>query len=554
MASKKDWESCKSFIEDLTDCGVEKQSWGKRSNVKDQHERSQQARQNEEKFAGDIAVFSSSDDDDDDESSAVVGFVSASTIAAKRALTARKTTSNKPKRHKKCDNDYNSPYKQTTYADQSCSTPGPICSIPGPFGTTSTSSKTVASSRTPNPSRIPAPSRTPASRRTPAPSTTLASSRNSASSRTPVPSRTPASTKTSTHETSTIPAGPCTSTYNSNKRSNLEVRKWKLFPNRFESSFTYESPSVSHCSSVQEHLKDEITWSDSDSEDKDLNDVESSPSSPEDKIPLSTQNIKQQQESQDSGNINEYESDSESFTKYLDVKENSPSIRPNTPTPTPTPCTPPKKGEACPPLDSTKKRKRKYLRNGLAERLQKLTMQENCNRSFWRHKTQQRNDDSDSSSSSAEVTVTVRVMSENLDHGVYVLKCHVLAQDMEPSLPKYVIILLESDRRKHLDINITSSCLRIYSPWKILNLHGSSEPVLLCMAHCETIPSLDLIFENTSDLSDNEQTQSEVVNSTILKQNISEISWNAGWENEKDQDGKKKRGSGDCGRLGFLGI
>ena len=53
---------------------------------------------------------------------------------------------------------------------------------------------------------------------------------------------------------------------------------------------------------MQEHVKDEIKWSesDSDSEDKDLDDVESLSSSPEDKIPLSTQNIKQQQQSQGS--------------------------------------------------------------------------------------------------------------------------------------------------------------------------------------------------------------------------------------------------------------
>ena len=102
------------------------------------------------------------------------------------------------------------------------------------------------------------------------------------------------------HETSRIPVAHCTSAYSSNKRSNLEARKWKLFPNRFESSFTCESPLVSDSSCVQEHVKDEITWSESDSEDKDLDDVESLPSSPDEKIPLSTQNIKQQQQSQGS--------------------------------------------------------------------------------------------------------------------------------------------------------------------------------------------------------------------------------------------------------------
>jgi hypothetical protein len=68
-------------------------------------------------------------------------------------------------------------------------------------------------------------------------------------------------------------------------------------------------------------------------------------------------------------------------------------------------------------------------------------------------------------SSSAEGALTVRVISENLDHGVYILTCHVLSQDMEPFLPKHVTVLLESDRRKHFDMNITSTCLRIYSPW-----------------------------------------------------------------------------------------
>ena len=73
----------------------------------------------------------------------------------------------------------------------------------------------------------------------------------------------------------------------------MKARQWRLFSNSFESSFTAESPSHP----TQEDVKHEIAWSDSDSEDRKNSsaEVKSSDVVSEEKIPLSTQSVKQQQ-------------------------------------------------------------------------------------------------------------------------------------------------------------------------------------------------------------------------------------------------------------------
>jgi hypothetical protein len=100
---------------------------------------------------------------------------------------------------------------------------------------------------------------------------------------------------TSTPATTRTPGRTCTPVSN-NKKSSLRDGKWKLSLNRFESSFTPESsPAVIHPTFEEDEIQD--TWSESEDEEICLkNKVESSCSSTEDKIPLSTQNIRQQQQ------------------------------------------------------------------------------------------------------------------------------------------------------------------------------------------------------------------------------------------------------------------
>ena len=45
---------------------------------------------------------------------------------------------------------------------------------------------------------------------------------------------------------------------------------------------------------------------------------------------------------------------------------------------------------------------------------------------------------------------------------------------------------------------------------KLLHLPESSEPVLMCMAHCQVISPSDLISQDISDSSGDQQTQAEV--------------------------------------------
>ncbi|XP_028410147.1 uncharacterized protein LOC114532763 [Dendronephthya gigantea] len=303
-----------------------------------------------------------------------------------------------------------------------------------------------------------------------------------------------------------IPGGVSITTQKANDKS------WRLFANTFESSFTgspqREPDSLtlsSHLMLPQKDFKDDITWNDSDSEEERLSSAktESPVVLSQDGITLSTHHT---QSSQASVNIDDFDSDHETCTDELINKESSPSISSNTPTPPPsptfTPCTPNKKVEICPPHNSTKKQRQKYFRGGLAERLHKLTIEEHFYRTFWHHQMQQKRDNNDESPSAAAAGdfVRVRVLSETLDHNVYIVRCHVLSHDSH--LPEHVIVLLDRERRKTLENNITGS-LRIYAPWKLVHLPTSSQTVIMNMAHCEFIPceSLDFTLHDISNLS-----------------------------------------------------
>ena len=85
------------------------------------------------------------------------------------------------------------------------------------------------------------------------------------------------------------------------KNSNIKARKWRLFPNSFEISFTTEIAT-----SAQDDTKDDITWSDSDS-DTDTKDIkntlyesDSSDNTKCDKIPMPTHSVKQEEQAHQS--------------------------------------------------------------------------------------------------------------------------------------------------------------------------------------------------------------------------------------------------------------
>lgn len=357
---------------------------------------------------------------------------------------------------------------------------------------------------------------------------------------------------------------------------NSFIEKWKAVTSDFENSFTAASTSAlslrsPNLSPTSDDTKDserkeetnkseDIAWSDSDSDsEQPVLGEERVTTTSQDKIPFSSQfkDIEQDGKGKHAVDIVEFDSDPESIENSAD-KESSPSISPNTPTPTPKS---PKEDEVegCPPLDSSKKRKQKYLRSGLAERLRKLIARENSDKSFWFHKLQQLKEDSndDDHSRQADGTVTLRLVSENLDHGVHVIKCDVIAHDVisERELPDQVIILLDSGTRKHLEFKSKPSYLRIYSPWKIFDLTNFSLPILLCITHCEVIsvlPShLKAIANETfevpavlSTASQVNQLRTKVVRTTLFSSSVcdkkvSDVSWNDDEEdNKKLVDGK----------------
>ncbi|XP_071958827.1 DNA repair-scaffolding protein-like [Antedon mediterranea] len=126
------------------------------------------------------------------------------------------------------------------------------------------------------------------------------------------------------------------------------------------------------------------------------------------------------------------------------------------------------------PLDSAKK-KSKYLRGGLAERLQKLISRERSSVAMWNHHVADK-------AKASGTALTVCVQKINISRGIYVSECI----DTSDSDHAVLHVLFSTSTARQLCI-AEGSIVTIYPPWQRLNLPTHSEPILLCTHYCQLV-------------------------------------------------------------------
>ena len=144
------------------------------------------------------------------------------------------------------------------------------------------------------------------------------------------------------------------------------------------------------------------------------------------------------------------------------------------------------------PVDSAKKRKR-YLKDGLAEQLQKLISRERYNNAFWRHSKQQSLDEKVFGSvDDAKSLLHLRIIKEQSEFGLNMFTCETL--DCQR---KTLFIILPNHVQNQLKL-LNKKFLKVHPPWKKIQLSCFVEPVLLCAYNIEAFlngPSIDIQSE-----------------------------------------------------------
>ncbi|XP_033125279.1 DNA repair-scaffolding protein-like isoform X2 [Anneissia japonica] len=134
------------------------------------------------------------------------------------------------------------------------------------------------------------------------------------------------------------------------------------------------------------------------------------------------------------------------------------------------------------PLDSAKK-KSKFIRGGLADRLQKLISRERSSIAMWKHRMQDLKNDVTTQASSKAVTVSLQKVQ--FHHGLYVCECLDVSNN-EDTKQSRLHVLFSTSTAKQCHI-AQGSIVTIYPPWQRLNLPSYTEPVLLCTHYCRLV-------------------------------------------------------------------
>ncbi|XP_002739144.1 DNA repair-scaffolding protein-like, partial [Saccoglossus kowalevskii] len=139
-------------------------------------------------------------------------------------------------------------------------------------------------------------------------------------------------------------------------------------------------------------------------------------------------------------------------------------------------------------FESTRKKK-KYIRGGLAEQLQKIVSREKSSMTFWSHQNSsaKKGEKGDDTSSA----LTVRVLQISTEYGLHVTQCEVLSDTAsQQSGMSFVTVLFTHSLSQQLTLNV-GLIIKIYPPWQKLVITHRREPVILCTYYCQAINTLE---------------------------------------------------------------
>ncbi|XP_038067604.1 DNA repair-scaffolding protein-like [Patiria miniata] len=147
--------------------------------------------------------------------------------------------------------------------------------------------------------------------------------------------------------------------------------------------------------------------------------------------------------------------------------------------------TPDKKDDARGPGgggDSAKK-KRRFIRGGLAEGLQRVINREKSSTAFWGHRTAD-------TTTPQSLTLDLLVLSVEEARGLYVTRCQMRTLTSDDEVTEEMFVLFTQANGRQLKLAVGSR-VRVHPPWQKLTLPNYKEPVILCTYFCQSLDGSD---------------------------------------------------------------
>ncbi|XP_078365898.1 DNA repair-scaffolding protein-like [Oculina patagonica] len=140
--------------------------------------------------------------------------------------------------------------------------------------------------------------------------------------------------------------------------------------------------------------------------------------------------------------------------------------------------------------DSAKK-KRKFIRSGLAEQLQHVISRKKSEKAFWTHRVIDTEKKPAGTSLQMNGSLVVQILSDQLQSSLHLTQCVLFSDDINANTHKLVFVLFSCDTWNQLAMQV-GAVVNIHPPWQKLDITGCPWPVLLCTYYCEKHQSLEV--------------------------------------------------------------
>eukprot|EP00794_Sanderia_malayensis_P019895 gene19895-21838_t len=142
------------------------------------------------------------------------------------------------------------------------------------------------------------------------------------------------------------------------------------------------------------------------------------------------------------------------------------------------------------PLDSSKK-KRKDVKGGLVSRLRKVISRENSEFVFWKHSNDCKSSRNEELPFENRKSLMLKVLNKDLVFSHLILHCQVLEDSLQT-----VYLLIPQLKSVKCDVGQQDTLLKVYKPWRKVDLLSVKAPVLVCVYYFEIVTDLSEIYRN----------------------------------------------------------
>ncbi|CAH3028399.1 unnamed protein product [Porites evermanni] len=138
--------------------------------------------------------------------------------------------------------------------------------------------------------------------------------------------------------------------------------------------------------------------------------------------------------------------------------------------------------------DSARKKK-KFVRSGLAERLQYIITREKSEIAFWNHRVADTEKTSTTGiSPPTDGSIIIQILSDHLEGSVHLTQCCSWCRDDDgdPPQERILFVLFSCETWKQFTLQV-GALVKIHPPWQKLDIPGVGCPVLLCPYFCHKL-------------------------------------------------------------------